>query len=111
MSLDSRSHIPRFTSTEILHALQENPGFSFLFTENRYSFYYNEIKGAELSSLLEEYPDLLNLTSERVETEHYSVYSVNFISNSVQSNGSFHKIRVYVDSSGLVLQTLDSAKK
>ncbi len=109
--MGTETHIPRFTSMEILQSLKEHTKFSFLFNGDLYSFYINEIKGADLLSLIQEYPDLMNISPEQLESGKYSVFSVNFISNSIKSNGTFHKIRIYIDCNGQILQTLDSAKK
>ena len=109
MSAESKK-VP-FNSSELLLSLKEHPQFSSLFKDNKYSFYINELKSQRLLQLIEEFPDLLQISNSQQMNENYYVYSINFISNTIQSHGAFHKIRIYIDCFGQILQILDSLKK
>jgi hypothetical protein len=98
----------RLSLIDILKRLKESPKYAYLFKENLYSVYANEIRGSHIMDFINEFPDLLKDSVGQDSDESYFIYTINFVSQSITDDGAFHKVRIYIDCTGDILRELDS---
>jgi hypothetical protein len=103
---------PPLNNSEIMKIIQEHPKIKSIKQSIEFNTYFNRISSSDLFNLQHEFPDLISTPEpENIDDPNYYITSVNLISKRVQSDGTFRKIRFYIDHEGRILRILDSAPK